>query len=150
MYLSSSPVQAAPMFYHDGQVATTTHQSFGSPDSFMSGMSPQHSPLSHHPVEPPMLVASSSSSTTASSASSNSYLNQTLAKASSLPESFYPEFLQYSKESFEQQHYASGNNTAPKSKKRRCQQQQQDENNDQQDDREENQQQAEENDTDDA
>lgn len=149
MYLSSSPVQAAPMFYHDGQVATTTHQSFGSPDSFMSGMSPQHSPLSHHPVEPPMLVASSSSSTTASSASSNSYLNQTLAKASSLPESFYPEFLQYSKESFEQQHYAGGNNTAPKSKKRRCQQQQ-DENNDQHDDREENQQQAEENDTDDA
>ncbi|CDH49503.1 hypothetical protein RO3G_11503 [Lichtheimia corymbifera JMRC:FSU:9682] len=155
LYLSSSPVQAAPMFYHDGQVATTTaasahHQPFGSPDSFMSGMSPQHSPLSHHPVEPPMLVASSSSSTTASSASSNSYLNQTLAKASSLPESFYPEFLQYSKESFEQQQCSGGSNAAPKNKKRRCLQQQQDENNDQQDDQEENQQQAEENDTDDA
>ncbi|KAI7880204.1 hypothetical protein K492DRAFT_130345 [Lichtheimia hyalospora FSU 10163] len=112
-------------------------------------MSPQHSPLSHHPVEPPMLVASSSSSTTASSASSNSYLNQTLAKASSLPESFYPEFLQYSKESFEQQQCSGGSNAAPKNKKRRCQQQQ-DESNEQQDDQEDNQQQADENDTDDA
>ncbi|KAI9318811.1 hypothetical protein BX666DRAFT_1855286 [Dichotomocladium elegans] len=75
------------------------------------------SPLSHHPAEPPMLVASSSSSTTASS-SSSTYLNQTLARASSLPESFYPEFLQYSKESFEQP------SAAQKLKKRQRPQQQ--------------------------
>ncbi|ORZ03247.1 hypothetical protein BCR43DRAFT_482989 [Syncephalastrum racemosum] len=53
-------------------------------------------------IEPPMLVASSSSSTTSSSSTSNTY-QQTLARASSLPDSFYPEFLQYSKENFEPQ-----------------------------------------------
>jgi hypothetical protein len=54
--------------------------------------------------EPPMLVASSSSTTTASTMSSSSveFLNEAFAKASSLPESFYPEFLQYSKEAYEQ------------------------------------------------
>lgn len=36
------------------------------------------------------------------SSTSSAYLNETIAKASALPESFYPEFLQYSKESFEQ------------------------------------------------
>ncbi|KAI9276088.1 hypothetical protein BY458DRAFT_472949 [Sporodiniella umbellata] len=36
-----------------------------------------------------------------SSASGQSYLEETVAKAAALPESFYPPFLQYSKESFE-------------------------------------------------
>ncbi|KAI9498928.1 hypothetical protein BDB00DRAFT_783541 [Zychaea mexicana] len=107
---------AGPMYYDQAVM--------GSPDSFMSGMSPSTPPssmqpsssaLSHKPAEPPMLVASSSSSTTASSSSSSAYLNQTIAKAASLPESFYPEFLQYSKESFEQPQCSVQNR-----KKRRC------------------------------
>ena len=115
---ASSPqsvATAGPMYYEQAVM--------GSPDSFMSGMSPstppssQPSTLSHKPAEPPMLVASSSASTTASAQSSSVYLNQTIAKASSLPESFYPEFLQYSKESFEQ----SPSPCAIQSrKKRRC------------------------------
>lgn len=48
----------------------------------------------------PPLVQSSSTSTMNST--SSAYLSETIAKASALPESFYPEFLQYSKESFEQ------------------------------------------------
>ncbi|KAI8993388.1 hypothetical protein BDB01DRAFT_832211 [Pilobolus umbonatus] len=73
----------------------------GSPDSFMSGVSP--TPV--YQIAPPALVKSSSSSTmnsTSSHQSSANYLSETIAKASALPESFYPEFLQYSKESFEQ------------------------------------------------
>ncbi|GAA5816540.1 hypothetical protein MFLAVUS_010069 [Mucor flavus] len=88
-----------------------------SPDStFMSSSPPPHgngnttkinntcSPSSIMIQEPPMLVASSSSTTTASTMSSSSveFLNEAFAKASSLPESFYPEFLQYSKEAYEQ------------------------------------------------
>lgn len=74
----------------------------GSPDSLMSGLSA--TPVYHqHPHVPPQLVQSSSSSTIHSTSSTASaYLNETIAKASALPESFYPEFLQYSKESFEQ------------------------------------------------
>ncbi|KAI7859339.1 hypothetical protein BDC45DRAFT_543617 [Circinella umbellata] len=112
---ASSPPQSVvgngTTMYYDQAV-------MGSPDSFMSGMSPSTPPssaLSHKPAEPPMLVASSSSSTTTSSSSSSAYLNQTIAKAASLPESFYPEFLQYSKESFEQPQCAQNRN-----KKRRC------------------------------
>lgn len=62
------------------------------------------SPSSIMIQEPPVLVASSSSTTTASTMSSSSveFLNEAFAKASSLPESFYPEFLQYSKETYEQ------------------------------------------------
>ena len=75
----------------------------GSPDSLMSGLS-SAAPIYRIPP-PPQLVQSSSTSTTNSmmSSSSAAYLNETIAKASALPESFYPEFLQYSKESFEQQ-----------------------------------------------
>ncbi|KAG1474931.1 hypothetical protein G6F56_000043 [Rhizopus delemar] len=62
------------------------------------------SPSSIMIQEPPMLVASSSTTTTASTMSSSSveFLNEAFAKATSLPESFYPEFLQYSKETYEQ------------------------------------------------
>lgn len=76
----------------------------GSPDSLMSGLSSATSVYQQNQV-PPQLVQSSSSSTissTTSSAAATAYLNETIAKASALPESFYPEFLQYSKESFEQ------------------------------------------------
>lgn len=45
------------------------------------------------------------------SSTSSAYLNETIAKASALPESFYPEFLQYSKESFEQQADATNSNS---------------------------------------
>ncbi|KAG0173850.1 hypothetical protein DFQ28_002557 [Apophysomyces sp. BC1034] len=71
-------------------------------------------PATIMPPEPPMLVASSSSTTTASTMSTSSveYLNETIAKASSLPEAFYPEFLQYSKETYEQ-------STGPNRKKQR-------------------------------
>ncbi|KAI8150007.1 hypothetical protein BJV82DRAFT_573214 [Fennellomyces sp. T-0311] len=115
---ASSPqsvATAGPVYYEQAVM--------GSPDSFMSGMSPstppssQPSTLSHKPAEPPMLVASSSASTTASAQSSSVYLNQTIAKASSLPESFYPEFLQYSKESFEQPQSSCA---IQNRKKRRC------------------------------
>lgn len=90
----------------------------GSPDSLMSGFSVTQ-PVYQHPQVPPQLVQSSSSSTihstnSASSAAATAYLNETIAKASALPESFYPEFLQYSKESFEQS--ASNNNTKKRSR----------------------------------
>jgi hypothetical protein len=66
----------------------------------MSGLSATYH---QHPHVPPQLVQSSSSSTIHSTSSTaTAYLNETIAKASALPESFYPEFLQYSKESFEQ------------------------------------------------
>ncbi|KAI9265115.1 hypothetical protein BDA99DRAFT_42879 [Phascolomyces articulosus] len=109
---SPNTTMGAPVYYDQTVM--------GSPDSFMSGMSPSTPPsqsssaLSHKPAEPPMLVASSSSSTTTSTSSSSAYLNQTIAKAASLPESFYPEFLQYSKESFEQSACSQHR------KKRRC------------------------------
>ncbi|KAI9315021.1 hypothetical protein BX666DRAFT_1963246, partial [Dichotomocladium elegans] len=69
---------------------------FGSSDSVISPSSPSPSPLSHNPPEPPMLVASSSSSTTSSLRTPHHPL---------IPEPFCPgaEFLQYSKETFEQQ-----------------------------------------------
>ncbi|OAD76302.1 helix-loop-helix DNA-binding domain-containing transcription factor [Phycomyces blakesleeanus NRRL 1555(-)] len=73
------------------------------------------------PTEPPMLVASSSSTTTTSTMSSSSvdYLNETIAKASSLPESFYPEFLQYSKETYEQS--TGGGQSMQRKKQRKAQ-----------------------------
>lgn len=90
----------------------------GSPDSLMSGFSVTQ-PVYHHPQVPPQLVQSSSSSTihstsSASSAAATAYLNETIAKASALPESFYPEFLQYSKESFEQSASNSNNSNSKK------------------------------------
>ncbi|KAL9537519.1 hypothetical protein MBANPS3_011707 [Mucor bainieri] len=93
----------------------------GSPDSLMSGFSVTQ-PVYHHPQVPPQLVQSSSSSTihstsSASSAAATAYLNETIAKASALPESFYPEFLQYSKESFEQS--ASNSNNSNNKKRSR-------------------------------
>ncbi|KAG0165353.1 hypothetical protein DFQ28_008915 [Apophysomyces sp. BC1034] len=120
----SAFVHAASPFYQAGNGGSfydhtlghqfTTFQP-GSPDSFMSGMGPTTPPPPAMGIaqEPPMLVASSSSSTTAS-ANSAAYLNETIAKASSLPESFYPEFLQYSKETYEQ---STGG--GPQRKKRR-------------------------------
>jgi hypothetical protein len=72
----------------------TYHQQHpGSPDSFTS--IPTTPPIQGTLQEPPVLVQSSSTSTQSS-------LNETIAKVSSLPEAFYPEFLQYSKESYEQ------------------------------------------------
>ncbi|CAO3639648.1 unnamed protein product [Cunninghamella blakesleeana] len=71
----------------------TTYHHPGSPDSLTS--IPTTPPIQTALQEPPVLVQSSSSSTQSS-------LNETIAKASSLPEAFYPEFLQYSKESYEQ------------------------------------------------
>ncbi|KAI8088782.1 uncharacterized protein BX664DRAFT_331363 [Halteromyces radiatus] len=76
---------ASPVSYH--------HHHPGSPDSFTS--IPTTPPIQSALQEPPVLVQSSSTSTQSS-------LNETIAKASSLPEAFYPEFLQYSKESYEQ------------------------------------------------
>jgi hypothetical protein len=90
----------------------------GSPDSLMSGLS-SAGPL--YRMTPPQLVQSSSTSTMGStSAAATAYLNETIAKASALPESFYPEFLQYSKESFEQPttHSLRQNNNNNNSKKR--------------------------------
>ncbi|OBZ91331.1 MLX-interacting protein [Choanephora cucurbitarum] len=101
-------------YYYDNQhhYSQQSHFIQGSPEStFMSSSPPtQHgklstcSPSSIMIQDPPMLVASSSSTTTASTMSSSSveFLNEAFAKASSLPESFYPEFLQYSKETYEQ------------------------------------------------
>ncbi|KAI8333181.1 hypothetical protein EDC96DRAFT_526094 [Choanephora cucurbitarum] len=102
-------------YYYDNQQHYSQQSHFiqqGSPEStFMSTSPPtQHgklstcSPSSIMIQDPPMLVASSSSTTTASTMSSSSveFLNEAFAKASSLPESFYPEFLQYSKETYEQ------------------------------------------------
>ncbi|KAI8977298.1 hypothetical protein BDF20DRAFT_836116 [Mycotypha africana] len=54
------------------------------------------------PPPPPPAAPLITATTTTPSAAAAAYLNETIAKASALPESFYPEFLQYSKESFEQ------------------------------------------------
>ncbi|KAI8378036.1 uncharacterized protein BYT42DRAFT_572497 [Radiomyces spectabilis] len=86
--------------YYDPSFGFSSMQP-GSPDSFMSAMTPSTPPIVMR-QDPPMLVASSSSSTV-SSTSSTAFLSETFAKVSSLPESFYPEFLQYSKETYEQQ-----------------------------------------------
>ncbi|KAG2194877.1 hypothetical protein INT47_002671 [Mucor saturninus] len=104
---NNHPSPSSSYFYD--QQSQFIHQQ-NSPDStFMSTSPPPHkmntcSPSSIMIQEPPMLVASSSSTTTASTMSSSSveFLNEAFAKASSLPESFYPEFLQYSKEAYEQ------------------------------------------------
>ncbi|KAI8979792.1 hypothetical protein BDF20DRAFT_835760 [Mycotypha africana] len=97
--------QQQQFLQHQPSYSTTTaiypsppihHTATNSSDSIMMHGS-QHAP-------PPLLMASSSSTTTASSISSSSaeFLNEAFAKATSIPESFYPEFLQYSKESYEQ------------------------------------------------
>lgn len=110
---SASPLSSSGVIYGEPFITSPSysmhgHHQPGSPDSLMSGLSAPLYPQ-HHQM-PPQLVQSSSSSTihSTSSMSSNTsaaataYLNETIAKASALPESFYPEFLQYSKESFEQ------------------------------------------------
>ncbi|KAI8986398.1 hypothetical protein BDB01DRAFT_785502 [Pilobolus umbonatus] len=111
-YVSSMTNEPSPSdscYYYDNN--TMQQQQFlqNNPDTFMSTSPPNRgimtcSPSSIMIQEPPMLVASSSSTTTASTMSSSSveFLNEAFAKASSLPESFYPEFLQYSKETYEQ------------------------------------------------
>ncbi|KAI9033735.1 hypothetical protein CLU79DRAFT_783770 [Phycomyces nitens] len=108
---ASSPCPSSVNAFYDHQMTPFAIQP-GSPDSFMSGMSLSMTPppalsssvsssdFASYAQEAPMMVQSSSSSTMASS--SSAYLNETIAKASSLPESFFPEFLQYSKESYEQ------------------------------------------------
>lgn len=87
---STSPIgyQHQPYPHHHQQL-----QHPDSPDSFTS--IPTTPPIQTTLQEPPVLVQSSSTSTQSS-------LNETIAKVSSLPEAFYPEFLQYSKESYEQ------------------------------------------------
>ncbi|KAI8877011.1 HLH-domain-containing protein [Backusella circina FSU 941] len=82
--------QDACYYYDHHQVAMQYAQKSSSPESTMTLIQ-----------EPPMLVTSSSSTTTASSSSAD-FLHEAFAKASSIPESFYPEFLQYSKETYEQ------------------------------------------------
>ncbi|KAI8329976.1 hypothetical protein BC941DRAFT_441782 [Chlamydoabsidia padenii] len=78
------PVMSAAAHHHHQASPYQTYPD--SPDSI-----PTTPPLQ----DPPVLVQSSSTSTQSSS------LNDTIAKMSSLPEAFYPEFLQYSKESYE-------------------------------------------------
>lgn len=99
---SASPLSSSGVIYGEPFVTSPSYSMHGSPDSLMSGLSAPLYPQ-HHQM-PPQLVQSSSSSTINSntSAAAAAYLNETIAKASALPESFYPEFLQYSKESFEQ------------------------------------------------
>lgn len=87
----------------------------------MSGMSAAASAAPLYQISPPMVQSSSTSTVTSTASSSVAYLNETIAKASALPESFYPEFLQYSKESFEQNHQRR-NNASTNSKKRTRQQ----------------------------
>ncbi|KAG2198186.1 hypothetical protein INT47_000387 [Mucor saturninus] len=110
---SASPLSSSGVIYGDSFVTSPyMHgQHPGSPDSLMSGLSsaPLYPQQQHHHQMPPQLVQSSSTSTvhstnstSSSAAAATAYLNETIAKASALPESFYPEFLQYSKESFEQ------------------------------------------------
>jgi hypothetical protein len=102
----NEPFVTSPSSFHLNQHGP------GSPDSLMSGFSSAASVYQHQ--VPPQLVQSSSSSTISSSTSSaaaTAYLNETIAKASALPESFYPEFLQYSKESFEQSSSQRGTNS---------------------------------------
>ncbi|KAI8880039.1 hypothetical protein K501DRAFT_287080 [Backusella circina FSU 941] len=119
---SDSPLSSSSgVIYGSDAFVTSAYplqQHPGSPDSLMSGMSAAAAPL--YQISPPM-VQSSSTSTITSAASSAAYLNETIAKASALPESFYPEFLQYSKESFEQNHQRR-NNASTNSKKRNRQQ----------------------------
>ncbi|KAG1462975.1 hypothetical protein G6F56_005394 [Rhizopus delemar] len=90
---SSSPLSASSGMIYSSEFASSPPFT-GSPDSLMSGFA--SAPI----YQAPPLVQSSSTSTMSSTGSA--YLNETIAKASALPESFYPEFLQYSKESFEQ------------------------------------------------
>lgn len=105
---SASPLSSSGVIYGDSFVTSPyMHgQHPGSPDSLMSGLSSAPIYPQQHHAMPPQLVQSSSTSTVHSTNSTSSaaaaYLNETIAKASALPESFYPEFLQYSKESFEQ------------------------------------------------
>ncbi|KAI7872219.1 hypothetical protein BDF14DRAFT_1717667, partial [Spinellus fusiger] len=96
MATTQSPLNSTPGYFYD---PSTLHHGFGADKGNVCC-----SPSTIMPPEPPMLVASSSSTTTTSTMSSSSvdYLNETIAKASSLPDSFYPEFLQYSKETYEQ------------------------------------------------
>ncbi|KAK4510554.1 uncharacterized protein ATC70_004985 [Mucor velutinosus] len=130
---TTQPSPSNSSYYYDSQYQ---HQQFiqqNSPDStFMSSSPPAHPPSHHHQPtrintcspssimiqDPPMLVASSSSTTTTSTMSSSSvdFLNEAFAKATSLPESFYPEFLQYSKETYEQSTGGGPN----RKKQRRC------------------------------
>jgi hypothetical protein len=89
--VGTHPLTQEPCYYYDHQqVAMQYPQKTNSPESTMTVLQ-----------DPPMLVTSSSSTTTASSSSAE-FLNEAFAKASSMPESFYPEFLQYSKETYEQ------------------------------------------------
>ncbi|KAI7881514.1 uncharacterized protein EV154DRAFT_428600 [Mucor mucedo] len=127
---NNHPSPSSSYFYD--QQSQFIHQQ-NSPDStFMSTSPPPHkmntcSPSSIMIQEPPMLVASSSSTTTASTMSSSSveFLNEAFAKASSLPESFYPEFLQYSKEAYEQSTGGGPNHTQHQQQMQHQQQQQQ-------------------------
>lgn len=104
--MANTPTSHPASYHYEGNpyaYPQFAQQSTGSP--LMS------SPVGSHPrspsvklQDPPMLVASSSSTTTASTMTSSSVelLNDAFAKAMSLPEAFYPEFLQYSKDSYEQ------------------------------------------------
>ncbi|KAG2201370.1 hypothetical protein INT46_005894 [Mucor plumbeus] len=132
---TTQPSPSNSAYYYDNNNNNNNqyqHQQFiqqNSPDSTFMSTSPP--PQQHQPTrintcspssimiqDPPMLVASSSSTTTTSTMSSSSvdFLNEAFAKATSLPESFYPEFLQYSKETYEQS-TGSGPN---RKKQRRC------------------------------
>ncbi|KAG0747970.1 hypothetical protein G6F57_003957 [Rhizopus arrhizus] len=101
-YMSPLATTAAQSRSTDAYLYDTApnQQSFAASSSSRVTISPSSMMIQ----EPPILVASSSSTTTASTMSSSSveYLNEAFAKATSLPESFYPEFLQYSKETYEQ------------------------------------------------
>ncbi|EIE88340.1 hypothetical protein G6F46_003277 [Rhizopus delemar] len=115
--LSDPPMAYTGSNFYVSPLATTTAQSNTSESYFYDTTTPVQQPFAASPThrvtispssimiqEPPMLVASSSTTTTASTISSSSveFLNEAFAKATSLPESFYPEFLQYSKETYEQ------------------------------------------------
>ncbi|ORZ25060.1 hypothetical protein BCR42DRAFT_362980 [Absidia repens] len=94
--MTAAAVQQQPHSHHHHQSSASpiSYQHHpDSPDSFTS--IPTTPPIQSTLQEPPVLVQSSSTSTQSS-------LNETIAKVSSLPEAFYPEFLQYSKESYEQ------------------------------------------------
>ncbi|CAO3644017.1 unnamed protein product [Mucor fragilis] len=130
---TTQPSPSNSSYYYDSQYQQQQFIQQNSPDStFMSTSPPSHPQPHHHQhsrintcspssimiQEPPMLVASSSSTTTTSTMSSSSvdFLNEAFAKATSLPESFYPEFLQYSKETYEQSTGGGPN----RKKQRRC------------------------------
>ncbi|KAI8344152.1 hypothetical protein BC941DRAFT_407900 [Chlamydoabsidia padenii] len=87
------PALAVAGVHHSSTTSPLTYHP-DSPDSFTTSI-PTTPPIQGTLQEPPVLVQSSSTSTQSS-------LNETIAKVSSLPEAFYPEFLQYSKESYEQ------------------------------------------------